>query len=95
MAGGHAATNIAKALSQVIATGCIAQTITVSGSKATLKFLGTPGLLYDVQRTISLSPPVNWVIVTTNRLSAGTDGSFSFVDASAPNGTAYYRGAQP
>jgi hypothetical protein len=78
----------------VAATRSMAKSITVSGSTATLKFLGIPGSKYDVQRTTSLNEPVTWATVTTSPLSAGPDGSFTFVDTGATDRSAYYRSVQ-
>ena len=76
----------------VVAAGGFARTITVSAGTATVKFFGIPGLQYDVQRTSSLTEPVTWTTLTPGSpLSPGADGSFTHTDASAPNGTAYYR----
>ena len=76
----------------VVAAGGFPRTITVSGGTATVKFFGIPGLQYDVQRTTSLTEPVTWTTLTPGSpLSPGADGSFTHTDASAPNGTAYYR----
>ncbi len=76
--------------------GGIAQTITVSGGTATINFYGIPGFQYDVQRATSLGPPANWTTITTGSpLTASLDdGSFSYTDDSAPDGTAYYRSMQ-
>ena len=79
---------------KVVASGGIAKTVTVSGGTATIKFFGIPGFQYDVQRTTSLTEPVTWTTLTTTALTPGADGSFSFTDTSAPNGTAYYRSTQ-
>jgi len=76
----------------VVAAGGFARTITVSAGTAAVKFFGIPGLQYDVQRTTSLTEPVTWTTLTSGSpLSPGADGSFTHTDASAPNGTAYYR----
>lgn len=76
--------------------GGIAQTISVSGGTATINFYGIPGFQYDVQRATSLGPPANWTTITTGSpLTASlNDGSFSYTDDSAPDGTAYYRSMQ-
>ena len=79
----------------VVAAGGFARTITVSAGTATVKFFGIPGLQYDVQRTTSLAEPVTWATLTTGSpLTPDPDGSFTHTDASAPNGTAYYRSLQ-
>ena len=78
----------------VAPSGGIANTVTVSGGTATIKFFGIPGYQYDVQRTISLTEPVTWTTLTATPLAPGTDGSFTYTDSSAPNGTAYYRSLQ-
>ncbi len=84
---------------QFVPSGGIAQTITVSGGSVTIKFFGTPGYTYSLQRATSLSGP--WTTITANSTTSpsspqapGKDGSFSFTDNAAPNGTAYYRSIQ-
>ena len=92
---GHNSTDRATVRVTVAPSGGIARTITVSGNTATIKFFGIPGIQYDVQRTTSLAEPVYWTTLTTGSpLSPGTDGSFTFTDTPAPNGTAYYRSLQ-
>ena len=92
---GHGSTDSGTITVTVAATGGVAKTIVVSGNTATIKFFGIPGIQYDVQRTTSLTEQVNWVTLTTDSpLSPGTDGSFTFTDDAAPNGTAYYRSVQ-
>jgi hypothetical protein len=78
----------------VTPSGGIAKTITVSAGTATIKFFGIPGLAYDVQRAPSLAEPVTWTTLTSSAVSPGADGSFTFTDNLAPNGTAYYRSVQ-
>lgn len=69
-----------------------ALTVVKCRGTATIKFFGIPGFPYDVPRPTSLTEPVTWTALTTGRLlSPGTDGSFSYTDNPAPNGTAYYR----
>lgn len=85
-AGGSPANRIAKAR---IASA--AQSITVSGSSATIQFSGVVGYKYHVQRTDSLTPPTTWTTLTTAPLSPADDGSLTFTDTNAPPGTAYYR----
>ena len=71
--------------------GGAVQSVTVSGGSATLRCFGIPGLSYDVQRATSLSAPVSWTTLTLSALTPGTDGSFTHIDSSAPDGLAYYR----
>jgi hypothetical protein len=82
----------------IVTPGGIAQTITVSGDTATIHFYGIPGFQYDVQRATSLgpSPPADWSTRTTGSplTASSNDGSFTYTDGSAPNGTAYYRSLQ-
>ena len=70
------------------------QTITVSGSTATVNFAGIPGYTYLVQRSTNL---VNWVTrLTTNAPAAGLfDFTDDFSDLGGPPASAYYRTAQP
>ena len=77
----------------IAAAGGVAQSIKVSNGTATINFYGIPGFQYDVQRATSLGSPANWTTLTTGSpLTASTnDGSFSYTDNSAPDGTAYYR----
>jgi hypothetical protein len=74
------------------APGGTAKTLSVSGGTATIKFFGIPGIQYDVQRATSVNVP--WTTLTTTPLEPGTDGSFTFTDTSAPEGSAYYRSVQ-
>ena len=85
-AGGKVSAYIAKAR---IASA--AESITASGSSATIQFSGVVGYEYRVQRTDSLTPPMTWTTLTASPLSPADDGSFSFIDTNAPPGTAYYR----
>ena len=70
------------------------QSITVSGSTATVNFAGIPGFTYLVQRSTNL---VDWVtLLTTNAPSAGVYGvTDDFTDLGGPPSSAYYRTAQP
>ncbi|MBK9138252.1 MAG: hypothetical protein IPM17_05730 [Verrucomicrobia bacterium] len=91
-AGGKVSAYLAKAVLGLGPGAGLARTITVSKATPTIVFQGTPGSPYDVQRTISLSPPVTWATLTpTGPLMPGADGLFSFTDTNAPPGTAYYR----
>ncbi len=75
--------------------GGLATALTVSGGTVTVKFFGIPGMQYDVERTTSLEEPATWTLLTSGSpFTAGTDGSFTCTDNSAPNGTAYYRSRQ-
>jgi hypothetical protein len=85
-AGGKASAGLAKAR---IASA--ADSITASGSSATIQFSGVVGHQYHVQRTTSLAPPITWTTLTTTPLSPADDGSLTFTDTNAPPGTAYYR----
>ena len=84
-AGGTPANYIAKARIR-----SAAESITASGSSATIQFSGVVGYQYHVQRTDSLTPPM-WTTITTTPLSPAGDGSLIFTDTTAPPGTAYYR----
>lgn len=70
------------------------QTITVSGSTATVNFAGIPGYAYAVQRSTNL---VSWVtLFTTNAPTAGLfNFTDDFSDLGGPPASAYYRTAQP
>jgi hypothetical protein len=86
MAGGKVSAYIAKAR-----VGSAAESITASGSSATIQFSGVVGYEYHVQRTDSLTPPMTWIPLSASPLSPADDGSISFIDTTAPPGTAYYR----
>ncbi len=86
MAGGKVSAYIAKAR-----IGSAAESITASGSSATIQFSGVVGYEYHIQRTDSLTSPMTWTTLTASPLSPAADGSFSFIDTNAPSGTAYYR----
>jgi hypothetical protein len=88
-AGGKPANLIAQAR-----IGSIANSIAAANTTANIGFFGVIGYQYDVQRAIDLVPPVVWTTLTTNSLSPASDGSFTFVDAHAPPGAAYYRSVQ-
>ncbi len=77
-----------------VSPGGLAQTISVSGGAATVKFFGIPGYQYDVQRATSLAEPVTWTTLSGEAITAGTNGVFTFADTNAPNGAAFYRSAQ-
>jgi trimeric autotransporter adhesin len=68
-----------------------AESITASGSTATIQFSGVVGYEYHVQRTDSLTPPMTWTTLTTTPLSPADDGSLTFTDTTAPPATAWYR----
>jgi hypothetical protein len=85
-AGGKVSAYIAKAR---IASA--AESITASGSSATIQFSGVVGYQYHVQRTDSLTSSMTWTTLTTTPLSPAADGSLTFTDTNAPPGTAYYR----
>jgi hypothetical protein len=85
-AGGIPANYIAKAR---IASA--AESITATGSSATIQFSAVVGYAYHVQRTASLTSPITWTTLTTTPLSPADDGSLTFTDTTAPPGTAYYR----
>ncbi len=71
--------------------GHIATSITASLGSCRIEFAGSPDFQYDVQRTTTLEPTVNWTTITATPISPRADGSFDFADASAPSSTAYYR----
>jgi hypothetical protein len=85
-AGGKLSPNLARAR-----IGSRARALTASNGTAALKFSGVTGYAYDVQRTTSLAPPITWTTVTTTPLYPAADGSFTFLDTSAPPGGVYYR----
>jgi len=85
-AGGKASPYMAKAR-----ISGAAESITASGSSATIQFSGVVGYDYHVQRTDSLTPPMTWTTLTTSPISPAEDGSLTFTDTTAPAGTAYYR----
>jgi len=85
-AGGKVSAYIAKAR-----IGSIAESISASGSSATIQFSGVVGYEYHVQRTDSLTPPMTWTTLTASPLSPADDGSLTFTDTTALPGTAYYR----
>lgn len=64
--------------------------VTVSGSTATVSFVGIPGYSYSVERSTNL---VNWATITTT--NAPANGGFNFTDDFNDLGTvpgaAYYR----
>lgn len=71
------------------------QTITVTGSSATLNLAGIPTYQYEIQRSTNL---VDWVTIETT--NAPSNGLFQFIDTftdlgGIPPATAYYRTAQP
>jgi hypothetical protein len=76
------------------APGGLAKTLVVSGGQVTVKFFGIPGFTYDIQLTTSMAAPVTWTTVTGTPVMPGANGSFSFTDNSAPDGTAFYRCVQ-
>ena len=90
--GIHAATGTITVA--VAPLGGIARAVSVSGGTATVRFFGLPGLAYDVQRTTSLSGPVEWTTLTATPLTPGADGAFDFTDPAAPGASAYYRSLQ-
>ncbi len=89
--GGSATGNITI---NVLTTAGGPQTISVSGSTATVNFAGIPGYTYAVQRSTNL---VDWV--TRFITNAPTAGLFNFTDdfsdLGGPPASAYYRTAQP
>jgi hypothetical protein len=85
-AGGKVSPYLAKAR-----IGSSAESITASGSSATIQFSGVVGYEYHVQRTASLTPPMTWTTLTTSPLSPADDGSLTFTDTTAPPATAWYR----
>ena len=63
------------------------------GGRPVLDVRGSPGTLYLLQRTTSLTPPVLWTpLGTTN---APVDGRFEFIDLLSPVGSSFYRVARP
>jgi len=85
-AGGKASPYLAKAR-----IGSAAESITASGTSATIQFSCVVGYDYHVQRTDSLVPPMTWTTLTTSPITPADDGSLTFTDTTAPAGTAYYR----
>ena len=67
--------------------------LTMLDGRPTLDVRGSPGTLYLLQRTTSLTPPVSWTpLGTTN---APVDGRFEFIDLLSPVGSSFYRVARP
>jgi hypothetical protein len=64
-----------------------------SGGTLTVTFLGTPGAEYVVQASSNLVPPVAWTNVSTN--IAGTNGHWTFTDATANQPIRFYRAMAP
>jgi hypothetical protein len=92
MADGKVSAYVAKAMLALGPPAGLAKTIRVAETILTIVFQGTPGQPYDVQRTTSLSPPVTWRTLTASSpLIPAADGSYTFTDTNAPQGTAYYR----
>ena len=91
-AGNKVSALVAKAMLTLPPAGGLARTMAVSNGIPSIVFQGTPGSPYDVQRTTSLSPPVEWTTLTASSpLTPAADGLFTFTDTNAPVGTAYYR----
>jgi hypothetical protein len=71
------------------------QTYNITGSvvnndnSITLNGASIPGRTNIVQRTTSLTPPINWVPVGTNVV--GTNGLWQFTDPPTPPNPSYYR----
>ena len=62
------------------------QIVSTSGGTATLNFAGIPGYSYSVQRSTNLT---SWIVIWTTNAPAG--GVFQFIDAAAPDPSAYYQ----
>jgi hypothetical protein len=76
--------------------GCTATSLVATNSSAFIRFSGVTGYQYNVERAtgLSLNPPTDWTTLTTDPVSAASDGSFTFSDTNAPPGMAYYRAVQ-
>lgn len=72
--------------------GALARQISVSGGQVTVKFYGIQWIQYDVQRALDANGP--WNRINPTALTPSPDGSFSFTDDYAPNGSAFYRSIQ-
>ena len=81
MATGEITVNLA-------APGGRAQAITSSGGTVTVHFAGIPGYRYDIERAEDAAFGVNLQVVQT---VIAPRGPFSYVDASPPQPTAFYR----
>ena len=66
----------------------------VTNSTASIQFSGVTGYQYDVLRATNLSSPITWTTITTSPLSPAPDGSFTWTDAYAPPGPAFYRAVE-
>jgi hypothetical protein len=76
------------------AVGTQAIQYSVSGSSVTITCSGIPGFKYSVQRTTSLVSPITWTDLPGSTTTVPANGIWTFTDASAPNGQAYYRTIQ-
>ena len=64
--------------------------VTVSNGSVILNFTGMPGSNYWVEAATNLTPPVNWIPLSTN--AAGANGLWQFTDTQATNFTQrFYR----
>jgi hypothetical protein len=57
--------------------------VTIGDGSVTLNFMGMPGSNYWVEAATNLTPPVNWIPLSTN--VAGTNGLWQFTDTQATN----------
>jgi len=92
-AGGKVSAYLARAY-LIAPPGGIADSITAAPGTANLKFYGNPGHQFDVLRATNLVPPIAWTKLNVSPLSPAADGVFTFTDASAPAGKAYYRSVE-
>jgi hypothetical protein len=65
----------------------------MTGGRPALVVNGSPGTLYLLQRTASLTPPISWTPVGTT--NAPASGQFEFIDPAPSSGSAFYRVARP
>jgi hypothetical protein len=65
-----------------------------SNGSVTLDFTGIPGSTYWVEATTNLSPPTDWMPISTN--VANTNGLWQFTDTVATNfSRRFYRSHKP
>jgi len=76
----------------VAATRPIATDITAPGGTATVRFVGVPGLQYDLQRATTVSGPYS-TIMAAGTQTAASDGKFSFTNSSG-TGRFFFRCVQ-
>ncbi|MBX3733279.1 MAG: hypothetical protein KF791_11870 [Verrucomicrobiae bacterium] len=88
-AGGRVAARLAK-LRQGATNPNRAVGIAVAGGSVRLRFMGTPGMAYQVLRSLRLGAAQEWSVMTAAPIVANESGEFEFEEATLP-GAAYYR----